>query len=203
MKRSRTENAHVGTAHVGVWLLLSLLTACQPNRDVTVSPATDQATTPPRPIEEVLIEHFVGVPGMENVIQTEPAPNEVDVPVTTAIAALFRRPIRTADEELGEAVEVFDKDRMQIAGTLYSTRDRQQLVFCPKEPLGTSQRYTVRFTSLVLTDEAPAGAPGSVPAEVTVPAFTITFETASSTRNASDSDPPCSSLSLQNYLQLP
>lgn len=161
-------------------LLPILFTACRKAEHLsqTGSETTQLALPVCNPGEFVcgdFAEDFKNVPGLENVIQALPGDNLTNAPSDSEVTVFYRQPIETSNEQLENALVVYNEAGKEIAGTLTIDSSRTFLRFCATEAF-TPGDYTATYQPVTLQGGEQ------------VKAFSINFHVED---DAEDELPPC------------
>ena len=166
--------------------LTVVLAACQKNEEtiqpqdgqVVVTENLDPACIPDDASCNDLAEDFVGVPGLENVIQALPGPNLTNAPSDAEVTVLYRSPITTPVDELAGAITLKNSAGEAVPGSLTLVEGNQLIRFCADKAL-PSGSYTVSYKPVTLKGGEK------------VEAFTLNFEVDPELAIGSNDLPPC------------
>jgi hypothetical protein len=167
-------------------LALFTLSSCQAQPQSSPEPSKpDISSLPsPEPCEPLpcgsgFFSIFEGVPGMENVISTDPQPHLINAATDTSVTVHYRKPIATPDTELTNAITVRDEEGNLVPGTLSIASDRAFLLFCAAEPYRPGGKYFVDYQAVEFEDGDAAKA------------FSIEFQVESDEKNITLGAKPC------------
>lgn len=174
---------------LATWCLALLaLSSCQAQPQSSQEPSKPDISSllPPEPCEPLpcgngLHEPFKDVPGMENVIQTDPPPYPYlnNAATDTGVTVYYRKPIATPGSELTNAITVRDEEGNLVPGTLSIASDRAFLLFCAAEPYRPGGKYFVDYQAVEFEDGDAAKA------------FSIEFQVESDEKNITLGAKPC------------
>ncbi|CAN5867262.1 hypothetical protein BH24DEI2_BH24DEI2_05630 [soil metagenome] len=173
---------------ITVVALLISLSACQKARETNVQPEDDVASriqdaacVPDDSTCNDLAEDFLGVPGLENVIQALPGPDLSNAPQDSEVTVLYRYPITTPVDELENVITLKNMSGEVVPGSLTLVTGGQLLRFCADEALPPGN-YQAFYRPVTLEGSRK------------VKAFKLNFQVDSDAAVSSNDLPPCSFL---------